>query len=336
MNIKLVQSKAEWDICLATFSYTTPFLAWEWLEFETALGNKVKPYGLYDGSKLIGLLPIKYIYAKRGKYLHLRHAPLIHWDIQEEVKAVLLFLKNEGKGLYFVRISPLLDDTKMYRELLANYRLKPSLTHASDAELTLVIDLTKSQEQLFNELRKTTRQLIVKAQKMNICINMFDNPTGLSTFFTNYQETVKRQKWHAYSEKYIELEVKTFTSANSAYIFTAFYETKPISSAVFITTQSQVIYHHGGSLSDFRQIPAMYLIQWEAIKFFKAKGFKVFNLWGVSPKDQVKHPWHGLSLFKRGFSNQELAFVHAHDLVLNPFGYITRWYEFIEKKLRGY
>ena len=114
------------------------------------------------------------------------------------------------------------------------------------------------------------------------------------------------------------------------------YKGEYISAAIFIFYQGQAIYHHSGSLSKFRDIPSTYLLIWEAVKYAKKIGMKEFNLWGVCEAQDFSHPWYGLSLFKRGFGGNERRFVHAQDLIVDPLAYVTRIYEFIESKLRGY
>ena len=110
----------------------------------------------------------------------------------------------------------------------------------------------------------------------------------------------------------------------------------PISGAVFIHHRDQVIYHHGGSLTAYRHLPAAYLLHWAAIRYIKQAGFVLYNFWGISPKSQPHHPWVNLSLFKRGFTDTEQKFIHAHDYIVNPRAYLTRFYEYLETKRRGY
>ena len=37
---------------------------------------------------------------------------------------------------------------------------------------------------------------------------------------------------------------------------------------------------------------------------------------------ETKHRFYGVSVFKRGFCGQEVAYLHAHDLVINRSGYL--------------
>ncbi len=105
---------------------------------------------------------------------------------------------------------------------------------------------------------------------------------------------------------------------------------------MFIFYRNEVVYHHSGSLTEFRHIPASYLLQWEAINDAKKAGFEKYNFFGIAREDNLKHPWYGLSFFKKGFGGEEQRWVHGHDLPLKPKYWLTYIYEFLERKKRGY
>lgn len=338
MQIKKITDKNIWNKALENFKYSTIFLSWEWSEFERSVGSKFENWGVFDGDKLTGLIPIKVINAKRGKYLHIRHGPLIDWTKEALVKEVVSFLKKKAveEGSHFVRVSPLLSKTKENEYILREFGFVSSNTHATDAELTVVLDLIKDEEVILSEMRKTTRNLIRKAQKLGIVVKHVSDLSLFDDFSKVYLDTVERQKWTAYSVDYIKKEYLIFSKENCAEMFVAYFENKPISASIFIKHRDQVIYHYSGSVTEFRNIPSAYLLHWEAIRYFKSLGFSLYNFWGVSPENKKNHPWYGLSLFKRGFTNQEMEFIHAHDLIISLFAHLTRSYECLESKLRGY
>jgi len=338
MQIKKITDKKTWNEALKHFKYSTMFLSWEWSDFERSIGNKFENWGIFDGDKVVGLLPIKIINAKRGRYLHVRHGPLIDWTKESLVSQIVSFLKEKAveEKVYFVRIGPLISKTKDNESLLKKFGFIPSSTHATDAELTVVLDLKKDEEVIMSEMRKTTRNLIRKAQKLGIVVKHVSDLSLFDDFSKVYLDTVERQKWTAYSIDYIKKEYLVFSKENCAEMFVAYFEGKPTSASIFIKHRDQVIYHYSGSVTEFRNIPSTYLLHWEAIKYFKSLGFSLYNFWGVSPENEKKHPWYGLSLFKRGFTNKELEFIHAHDLIVSPRAYLTRVYEYVESKLRGY
>ncbi len=340
MEYKIIEilDKQTWDTYLSEFEYTTLFLSWEWRQFENQQNHKFENYAVYGDETFLGLLPIKYVNARRGKYLHIRHGPLLKEYTPDVIKFLTgwLYKKCQASGSSFFRVSPLISNDAEFAHVFDQLNYKQALTHSTDAELTAVVDLLLTEDQLFSNLRKTTRNLVRKAEKLNLIVKESSDMSLFNDFAVVYTDTVTRNGWNAYSVKYIRDECAVFAKANALTIMISYFEDKPISGAVFIHSGNQVIYHHGGSLRDFRHLPAAYLLHWHAIKFFKSLGFELYNFWGVCPIDEIKHPWFNLSLFKRGYSTHELKFLHALDYIVSPIAHITRFFEFVESKIRGY
>ena len=74
---------------------------------------------------------------------------------------------------------------------------------------------------------------------------------------------------------------------------------------------------------------APYLVQWESILEAKKRGCVNYDFGGTAPEGSVKHPWAGITRFKKGFGGREVSFIGAYDLPLNK-----RWY-WIYKVARG-
>ena len=114
------------------------------------------------------------------------------------------------------------------------------------------------------------------------------------------------------------------------------YQGKYIAAAIFIYYQQQAYYHHSGSLTEFKNVTAPYLIQWESIREAKKRGMKLYNFFGISREDNPKHPWYGLTFFKKGFGGFEHRWIHAKDKPLKLKYWVTNYYERLERIRRGY
>jgi lipid II:glycine glycyltransferase (peptidoglycan interpeptide bridge formation enzyme) len=73
-----------------------------------------------------------------------------------------------------------------------------------------------------------------------------------------------------------------------------------------------------------------YLLQWEAMKWAKARGSKEYDLWGVPDKEETileenfesrRDGLWGVYRFKRGFGGQLRRAAQALDRVYNPLLY---------------
>lgn len=333
-EVKPIEKQSEWDKAVLKFTNASFFSSWTWGEFERTLGKTFENYGIYKDDKLVALLPFTIVRAKRGKYLHLRHAPLMDWTDLDLVQECITFLREYAtkEKLHFIRMSPMLLNDDASKKILTDFGMKPATAHSVDAELTLILDLTKSEDELLAEMRKNTRYSVRKAAKLGLTVVSTTGMENFDEFWKIFEESVKRNKWVAYSRKYVETEYKMFAEKGMARMFFCMYEGKAISASIFTYFNGQSVYHHSGSLTEFRNLPATYLLQWEAIKYAKEAGMLEHNLWGVSSLDDKNSPWAGLSLFKRGFGGFEREMIHAHDLNLHPWANIVSFYQILENK----
>lgn len=351
-SYKVITNKQEWEnffleqqtskvVCPSSF-----IQSWSWGDFSERMGEKVFRLGFSEhnsdkeqeqsSEKLIGIGLGVFIKAKRGRYLHFRHGPIINWNDQGLAEFVIKTLKTlaSQENAWFVRISPLISYETLERcpSLLSQSR--PSQMHNVDSEETWILDLNKTEEELLADMRKNTRYSIRKAEKMGIEILKTKDPAYIDEFWTIMMDTVKRQKWTFYSREYIENEFKTFTQSDQALLFLAKYQGRFIAGAMFIFDKFQSVYHHSGALTEFRNTPASYLIQWEAIKEAKSRGLPRHNFWGLPlTKDNqldMNDPWSGVGLFKTGFGGRPERWIHARDIPVNWKYRLTYFYEKFE------
>ena len=91
-----------------------------------------------------------------------------------------------------------------------------------------------------------------------------------------------------------------------------------------------IYYPYGASSTLYRNVMASNLMMWEAIKFGKKHGAKIFDMWGaLGPDPDPKDPWYGFHKFKQGYGATHVEFVGSYDLVIKPFLY--RIYNLIHK-----
>lgn len=336
---KEIVDKNIWEKFVTDERYNTSFFqSWDWGEFEKSLGRNVQRLGFFENDGLRAVAQLVEIKAKRGKFLHIRNGPVMDWGNTKQVKQITSILRNlaKSKSCDFIRLSPQIKYSKENEELLKRFGYLKNQMHDVDAEITWVLDLSESLENILQNMRKNTRYYIRKADKEGVEVKVSSDIKDLKLFFDVYEDTVKRQKWNAYSYDYLESEFRSFAKNNQIEIYLAYYEGRVIASSLFIYYRNEVIYHHSGSLTEFRHIPASYLIQWKAIENAKSRGFKKYNFFGIARDDNPNHPWAGLSFFKKGFGGYEQRWVHSHDLPLTLKYYVTYLYEYFERKKRGY
>jgi len=346
IDFKEVKNKDIWEKFISKQKYTSIFQSWNWGDFERKMGNKFIRVGFYKGGELVALLPIKQVKALRGRYIHLRHGPIFDFEDKSIYEVIFEYLQAKAKesNCWFVRVSPLIEQSAYSRYEKHFINLRESPMHDVDAEITWVLNLDKSESELLDAMRKNTRYYINRAKRDGVKVEKLDDIQYLDIFWDIYKETFKRQNWHAYSKEYIKREFEILSRDKQIELYLAKYKGKYIAGSLIVYYNDQAIYHHSGTLAKYLKIPASYLIQWEAIKEAQKRGLKWYNFWGISPLIESKgelhakkgHPWEGLTFFKMGFGGEMREFIHARDLPVSPVYHFTRTFEVFEKWKRGY
>jgi len=334
MEIREINSEKRWENFRLANSPQALFQGWLWGEVEKNLGGKIRRLGVYDNESLLGIFQINVVEARRGKFLHIRHGPILGENKETLWDWVFKFLINFAvrEKAWFVRISPLIGQTSEINSVYARYRLRPAALHAMDAELAWVLDVDKTEDKLLAEMRKTTRYEIRRAEKLGVKVIKTLDSKDLNTFLDLYKQTFERHGFVPHLG--IEQEFGVYKKSNKALLLLGIHEGKVIAGAIILFDGKQAVYHHGASV--WSKIPAAYLVQWEAVKEAKKRGIKLYDFWGIAPNDKPNHPWRGITLFKTGFGGRQMTYLHAHDLVVSPKYYFTRTIETIRRIAKGY
>ena len=342
MEIKETIDKITWeDFCLnakeKTFTHS-----YNWGIFNEKMGDKIWRMGVYENENLLAVFLIIKVVARRGKYLLLPMGPIIKEgeNSKEIIKAVLLRLKElaQLEKVDFLRIAPILIKNEENKKLFSDLGFDEAPMHVHP-ELTWELDLTISEEELLQNMRKTTRYLIRQGMKnSDLVIEKSTQKEDLQYFDDIYKITAERHNFTPFSMKYLENELSSFKEDNQVLILNGKYQGEVIASAMVIFWSGIAFYHQGASSQKYPKIPASYLIQWEAIKEGKARGCHTYNFWGVARDEdlnQKNHPWAGLTLFKKGFSGYAKEYVRTQDYKISFKYYLIRLFETLRKAKRN-
>jgi len=201
---------------------------------------------------------------------------------------------------------------KLEPQLTTNYQLLTTNGFEPDPSpnlptKTIIIDLTKSEGDLWKNLSQDARQSVRKARSEQLIVNsyQFGKPgfeKSLDEFHRLLKETGRRQGF--WTPGLVQLQAKAGAFDQNAILF--LIQPEPSAGAFFLRDGETVYYHHAGSSPEGREKHAPYLLLWEAIKFFRNSA-KRLDLEGVSdprfPK-QTKR-WSGFTIFKNKFGGQE-------------------------------
>jgi len=339
--IKQITNKSQWE-SFVTSNKNTFLQSWNWGEFNKNTGEKIWRLGIFENDNLLAVSLVIRVSAKRGLFLFVPQGPIIEkgeWGVESGKcwNKFFEYLKSLGKeeGVGFVRVSPFLEDNNENLDTFRNCGFRNAPIHMMHPETTWLLDITKSEDEIVKNMRKTHRNLIRRAEKEGVKIIKNTDEKYLKEFYKIHKETVIRHKFIPFSYEYIKSELDVFKIDNQIEIFSAKYKDRIISSAIIVFYGSQAFYHHGASSSEYSKIPASYLNLWKAVKDAKTRGCKIFNFYGIV-ENKPDHPWNGLSKFKMGFGGYKKELLHCQDFPISKEYAITWLVETIRKIKRGY
>lgn len=323
-----------WDLFVLRHCPEAVFQAWDWGAAQQRMGNSVDRFGLYEDHELVGVMQVTLVRARRGSFLHVRHGPIFSKFKREYWERAVAFLSRMARerACWFFRVSPLVAPGDKAAAILMKLGGVFAAIHRMDGEYCWVLDLDQPIEQLLQNMRKTTRYEIRKAEKEQVTVYETGNPVYLRDFFALYAETSARQGFVPHAG--IQEEFEVFSQKKQARLYLGKHGGKTVAAAIILYFGNQAIYHHGASVSC--DVPVSPLVQWEAIKDAKHRGMKVYNFWGIAPENSPRHPWRGITVFKKGFGGRPVEYMHAIDVPVSPLYFISRTVEMVRRIRKGY
>ncbi len=331
-KVKDIGEKKVWEDFVKSRNPRSFLHSWNWGETNKLLGNEIFRLGFYSGIKLVGVCLLITQKARRGPHLLIPAGPLIDWNNDDLVTAFVEKIKILAKkqGAWFIRVRPELLDSVENRRLFENLGFVSAPMHLH-AENTWVLGIEDDEEKILYGMRKNTRYLVRKSLKADLTVVESNDYKILAML---QEETVRRHKFTPFPAKLFEYQLKSFGADNQAKLYLVKKRKKVLAAAIIIFYGETAYYHHSGSVSDYRDIPFSYFLQWKVIKEAKKRGCKYYNFWGIAPTDNRKHRFWGVTVFKKGFGGERVDWLHARDLPVSVKYYATYMFELIRKRVR--
>ncbi len=321
----------------------------EWGRVAEKVGHKAIRREYKNGESVLMIVKN----ARRGRYLEIPGGPLIDWENSEAIKEVFDDIKKTAKAekCVFVRFRPQLMNGAKNLAKMSAVGAKPAPFHLH-AQNTVILDLTKSEDELLANMRRQTRYEVRRSAKLELVVKKGTSDELFKEFHSVQVDTAKRQNFIPPNMDELEAYHGVFkNNATIYYVETSknltidgkkVIEGEPegeyipagtkINYGLFIDYGEEVEYFEAASTEYGHLVPGAYAMLWQAAQDYKKKGLKRFNLWGIAPPNQPNHRYAKVTTFKTGFGGEQVEFVHAQDIVISKSKYlITKIVEVLRK-----
>ncbi len=364
MHVQSATDSAQWDAFVSAQQFPLFLQSWTMGEVYRDIGQEPIRIEVREDNVITGVAQAIVVPARRGRHLMVQYGPLL--SSPDQLQQILEALKNAARDhqCSFIRMSPFWTAQDPRIEQLHQAGAKDSPLHLL-SEYTWYIPLNegdrwnagnskheirnskRSEESILADMRKTTRNLVGRAQREGVTVEASKDPLkDLEIYFELQKETFKRHHFVPYRDSYIRAQVKHFAPKNQAIVYVARYQGEAVAASVHMSFGGITSYHHGASTHKYAKIPASYLLQWTAIKEALGRGDDIYNFWGIAPRKSLEngdeviidkhHPFAGVTTFKTGFGGKPLPLMHCVDIPLKNSYYVTRAFEFVRKWRRGF
>ena len=194
---------------------------------------------------------------------------------------------------------------------------------------TLVVEIGGDEAQVLAAMKSKTRYNIRLAGRKGVVVRP-GSREDVITFYRLMEVTGRRDRFGIHSLDYYQAAYDLFVPQGWATLLMAEYQGEPLAGLMAFALGERAWYFYGASSNRHRNRMPTYLLQWEAIRWARAKGCTLYDLWGVpdEPLERLEAEFTrrsdglwGVYRFKRGFGGRLVRTVGAWERVYHPLRY---------------
>ena len=187
---------------------------------------------------------------------------------------------------------------------------------------TVLLDVSTSEEEMLARMKQKTRYNARLASKKGVSVRV-GAQADFAMLYKMYAETAARDGFIIREERYYQTVWRTFAQPSMplAQPLIAEVDGEPVAAVFLFAFAGRAYYVYGMSRDAHREKMPAYLLQWEAMKWAKAHGCSVYDLWGAPDVFDESDAMWGVFRFKEGLGGTVLRTLGAWDFAPNPLWY---------------
>jgi lipid II:glycine glycyltransferase (peptidoglycan interpeptide bridge formation enzyme) len=344
VNVEVITSPAQWNPVLRELPYAHVLQTWEWGEFKRkTTGWEPLRLAFKRENDVVAMASVGVRRVGPLKVMYVSKGPALNYADAETAAAVLdelqriarrqptVWLKIDPDVIAATGVPGDADDTpnpvgSQFTNLLKDRGWRFSADQVQFRN-TVAVDLSPSEDDLLAQMSQNTRRKVRTAEKKGVTVRAA-TLADLPTLYQLYSVTGARDHFLIRPQSYYEYEWRLMMEAGLAHALLAEYEGKPIAHVILFHFGRTCWYFYGASSNEERDRMPNYLLQWEALRWAKAQGYAVYDMWGAPNEFTEADSMWGVYEFKRGFRGTVRRHIGAWDYAPYPplyWGYTQAW-----------
>ena len=274
-----------------------------WAELKSATGWSARRYVLDENGQRRGVaqvltrslpLGISVAYSPRG--------PLVE---PRDLAAAIVALRD---ALAADRCASLLCDPEAPRDESVLAELRDRGVRRSPVFVqprrTLLMDLTRSDDELFGAMKKKTRQYVHKAERAGV---VTEETKDLDRFLVVLRAVADREHFGIHSRDYFARLLEAF--GERAHLLMARVGDEDCGALLVSRLADRAWELFGGWSGAHTEARPFYLLKWRSMMRMRALGAKRYDMWGLA--EGADDPLAGVENFKLGFGGEIAEWIGA-------------------------
>lgn len=332
MTASLIKpTRDRWDAFVAAQSRAHFLQLWGWGEQKRAYGWEVERVALEQDERMVACAQILFrsLPLRSGTMAYLAMGPVQAEGLAEDASREFWRAIHDtarGRRAAFLKWEPGVYPADQAPDCAAlGFRPSPQTVQPPR---TIMIDIGSDEEAILARMNQGTRRKIRQSQKNGIRYSQATKD-DVHKFTDMMAVTGSRNEFGVHEPAYYALAYDLFVPDHGA-IFLAEHEGDLLAGIFVFAVGSTAWYVYGASSNVKRNLMGSYGVQWEAIRWAKARGCTTYDMWGIPDEDEATLEaafeqrddglW-GVYGFKRGWGGQVIRSVGAWDHVYNPLVY---------------
>lgn len=280
-------------------------------------------------------------FAARLSVLYAPKGPLMDWGNEARRARVLNDLQSFARkqGAIFLKLDP---DVILGRGVPASEEDVPEKSgQAVMSDLkrrgwgyspdqiqfrnSVLVELTAAEDEILMRMKPKTRYNVRLAGKKGVAVRV-GTAEDLPALYKLYAETSVRDGFVIRNQEYYMTVWKLFlrpaVQGQPATIpLIAEVDGEPVAAIFLFMFAGRGYYVYGMSRTAHREKMPTYLLQWEAMRYAKAKGCGIYDLWGAPEVFDESDSMWGVYRFKEGLGGEVVRTLGAYDFAPNKLWY---------------
>lgn len=325
----------EWDHLVQQLSGGV-LQSWAWGEFKAHFGWRPERIVVTEGGRVTAAAQVLFRHLPGGLWTtaYVPKGPLLDPRAPSDASAqALLSAVRQACGqrhAAFLKVEPDWEEEPQARCWLESRGFLPS-RQTVQPQRTVLVDLRPDEQTILAQMKPKTRYNIHLAERKGVCVRL-STADGLPAFYRLLQTTGQRDRFGIHTQEYYTQAYRCFVAQDAVALIEARYQDQTLAAVMVFAWGNKAWYMYGASSNAERQRMPNHLLQWEAMRWAKARGCETYDLWGIPDVDEAQvgsdiavaeeqgvlsAGMGGLYRFKRGFGGRVARYVGAWDYAYN-------------------